>query len=462
LRSVSVIGRTAAIAAVLVAGVAVAILLLGGGGENYKVKARFQNASQLVKGNLVQVSGKEIGKVEQIELTDDGQAELTLSIKDEYAPLREGTEVTVRQASLSGIANRYLDVKLAPSARRNIPNGGVIRQTNTVTAVDLDQIFNVFRRRERQALSGLIRGSATQYAARGQQANRGLMYLNPSIASTAALFRELSRDQAALRRFVKSSARLVSDISERREDLAGLISNLATTTGAISAQSDALSDAIQQLPDFMRRANTTFVNLRATLDDLDPLVRESRPVARKLRPFLAELRTLTRDARPTIRDLSRMIRQPGANNDLIELTQSNIPVRNIALGPVQANGRSRLGAFPASTQALEQATPELGFAKFYSMDLMAWWDDFSHSGIQDAMGGASRPALHANLFTLVNGVPANFLLPEQRGNEFLGSAVVRQDNRCPGSMERPAPDGTNPLRPSPDYNCDLSQVPPGR
>ena len=55
----------------------------------------------------------------------------------------------------------------------------------------------------------------------------------------------------------------------------------------------------------MRRADTTFVNLRATLDDLQPLVDESKPVAKKLRPFLAELRPLARDARPTLRDLSR-------------------------------------------------------------------------------------------------------------------------------------------------------------
>ena len=42
----------------------------------------------------------------------------------------------------------------------------------------------------------------------------------------------------------------------------------------------------------MRRANTTFLNLRAALDDLEPLVDDSKPVAKKLRPFLAELRPL--------------------------------------------------------------------------------------------------------------------------------------------------------------------------
>ena len=90
----------------------------------------------------------------------------------------------------------------------------------------------------------------------------------------------------------------------------------------------------------MRRANTTFVNLRATLDDAAPLVEESKPVARKLRPFFAQLRPLARDARPTLRDLSRTIRAPGADNDLIELTQAAEPLRDIAVSPAPRDGRS--------------------------------------------------------------------------------------------------------------------------
>jgi phospholipid/cholesterol/gamma-HCH transport system substrate-binding protein len=470
-RNVSVIGRAAAVVAVLVVGVAVAVILLGGDGENYKVKARFQNAAQLVQGNLVQVSGKAVGKVERIELTDDGQAELTLSINDDYAPLREGTKAVVRASSLSGIANRYIDLQLGPSRSRGIPKNGVIQQTDTITAVDLDELFNLFGPRERRALSGVLRGSATQYAARGEQGNRGLLYLNPSIAATTALFRELNRNEGEFRRFVKSTARLVSDVSERRTDLAGLISNLSQTTGAIGAQRDALADAIQQLPDFMRRANTTFVNLRAALDDLEPLVDASKPVAKKLRPFLAELRPLARDARPTIRDLSQLVNRAGSDNDLIDLTRSNPAVRDIAVGPVQANGRLREGAFPAATRSLEGATPELSFAKPYAgSDLMGWFDDFSHTGFYDALGGTARAALHVNLFTIANGFPVildpnnpagSLIPPDQRDDVFLQAAQVRHDNRCPGAMERPAPDRSNLFRPSPDYNCDPSQVPPG-
>jgi phospholipid/cholesterol/gamma-HCH transport system substrate-binding protein len=464
-QNVSVIGRAAAIAAVLVAAVAVVVLLLGSGGKNYEVKAVFLNASQLVKGNLVQVSGRPVGKVKSMTLTDNGLAELTVSIEDGYAPLREGTKAVVRASSLSGIANRYIDLTLGPANGKAIPNGGVIDPAHTTTAVDLDEIFNIFGPRERKALSGVIRGSATQYAGRGDQANRGLLYLNPSLASTTALFQELNRDTPTFKRFITANAKLVTDVSERADDLSGVIDHLATTVDAIARQRSALTDAIQQLPDFMRRANTTFVNLRATLDDLTPLVNESKPVAKKLRPFLAELKLLAADARPTVRDLATLIKKSGANNDLIDLTNSNVPVRDIAIGPVQENGASREGAFPATVKALSGGTPELSSARPYAPDLIGWFDDFSHSGVQDALGGVSRVALYANLFTLINNLPniADLSLitnPLLRATNFASTAKSRQNNRCPGSMERPAPDNSNPFVPS-DVRCDTTETPLG-
>jgi phospholipid/cholesterol/gamma-HCH transport system substrate-binding protein len=465
-RNVSVIGRTAAIAAVLIAGVAVVVLVLGGGGKNYSVQARFQNASQIVKGNLVQVSGRPVGKVTDIALTSNGQAQLSLKIDDAYAPLREGTQATVRASSLSGIANRYIDLRLPPANARAIPNHGVLSQQNTTTAVDLDEIFNIFGPRERKALSGVLRGSATQYAGRGAQGNAGLAYLNPSIASTSALFREVNRDSDLFKRFISANARLVTDVSQRANDLAGLVDNLATTTGAIGSQSTALQEAIQRLPDFMRRSDTTFVNLRATIDDLTPLVNESKPVAKKLRPFLRQLRPLAQDAQPTVRDLANLVKKSGANNDLIELTKSNVPVRDIAIGPVQANGAQREGAFPASVNALNQSTPELASARPYAPDLLGWFDDYSHSGVYDALGGVSRTALYVNLFSLTGNVPnispGGFIPPSARGNNLIANAKVNQNNRCPGSIERTAPDGSNdPGQFTAATGCDPAETPLG-
>ncbi|MGZ6709076.1 MAG: MlaD family protein, partial [Solirubrobacteraceae bacterium] len=64
-------GRVVALLALLAAILVVGYVLLGGGSD-YTVHARFQNASQLVKGNLVQVSGVSIGKVKSIDLSPNG------------------------------------------------------------------------------------------------------------------------------------------------------------------------------------------------------------------------------------------------------------------------------------------------------------------------------------------------------------------------------------------------------
>jgi phospholipid/cholesterol/gamma-HCH transport system substrate-binding protein len=425
------------------------------------VKARFENASQLVRGNLVQVSGVPAGKVESIRLTDDGQAELTLSIDGDYAPLRRGTLATVRQASLSGVANRYIDLRLPADRAPAIPEGGVLEQEATTTAVDLDAVFNTLDPATRRDLQKVIKGSAAQHDGRGDQMNAGLLYLNPSLQASSRLFRELNADSKLLERFVVSSSELVTDLADRHEDLSGLVDNLATTTNAIGSEQQALAESVQRLPDFMRRANTTFLNLRAALDDLEPLVDDSKPVAKKLRPFLAELRPLAQDARPTFADLSRILKAPGNANDLLDLTNAQVPLRDVAVRDSKENGKDRQGTFPASTDALDAATPQLAYIRPYTVDLLGWFDDFSHSGTYDALGAASRVGVHASAFAVADGqltpVP-----PELRDQAFQAAAATDQRNRCPGGGDHASADGSRPWKPTPDFNCDPTQVLPGK
>ncbi|MCW3011764.1 MAG: hypothetical protein JWO90_2168 [Solirubrobacterales bacterium] len=463
MRNSQTTGRIAALAAFLLATALVAVALLGGGGADFVVTARFQSAAQLVTGNLVQVAGRPVGEVRRIGLTDDGQAEVELHITDaDYAPLRRGTQATIRQASLSGVANRYVDLRLPPGGASAMEEGAVITQADTTTAVDLDQLFNVFDPEARRSLQGLIKGQATSYGGTAEDANAGFLYLNPSLAATSRLFAELNRDTPLLRRFIDASSTLVTDVAERRTDLTGLVANLADTTGAIADRRSELDDALTQLPPFMRRANTTFVNLRATLDDLGPLVTDSKPVARRLRPFLAELRPLARDARPTLRDLSRLVRSPGADDDLIDLNRSAPGVADAATKRVTANGRERESTFAAAARALGTAAPQIGFIRPYSADLTGWFDDFGHSGLVDALGGASRAAPHVNAFATVNSVAGGLLsmtpllTPEAQQANLAKAASLNQRNRCPGAAERGAA-----YRPTPTYNCDPTQVPLG-
>jgi phospholipid/cholesterol/gamma-HCH transport system substrate-binding protein len=436
-RSLSAIGRVAAVGALIAAVVLVALVLFGGGAGGYKVQARFLNAGQLVKGNPVQVGGVPVGSVKGIRITDDGHAEIELSIDGDHAPLRRGTRAEIRQFSQSGLANRYVDLKLPPDTDETIPDGGVIGTDSTVTQVDLDELYNTLDPETRRSLQGFFKGSADQWRGREQEANVGFEYLNPALSTSSRLFNELTQDTPLLERFLVDSSKMVTALAERRDDLASLVGNLNETTRALGSQKEALAESIGRLPGFMRRANTTFVDLRSTLDEVDPLVEASKPVAKRLGPFLSQARAFAADAEPTVRDLSLTIRRRGPSNDLINLVHSFPPLADIATATKQRSyapgghdvdvGETR-GAFQETADALKGGAGEIGFARPYTTDFLGWFDDFSTTGGGfDALGATARGFITMSPFL------------------HKDSLATKQYRRCPGAAEPPAKDGSNVL-----------------
>jgi len=432
----------AALGAVIAAVALVAIVLFGSGSGGYEITAKFINAGQIVTGNPVQSGGTPVGSVTGIKITDDGQAEIKFKIDDKYAPLRRGTRAAIRQFSQSGIANRYIDLAYPPNGAQELADGGSIETDRTKTAVDLDQLFNTLDPETTKALQGFFKGQARQFRDRGPEANKAFEYLNPALATSSRLFNELSKDQPVLERFLVDSSKLVTALAERRDDLSGLIGNLNQTTRALGNQKGALAESVERLPPFMRRANTTFVNLRAALGDVDPLVDASKPVAARLGPFLNQARAFASDAEPTIRDLRKAVRRPGRRNDLIDFVKSVPPLADIAVESKERNGKSREGAFPASVKAFRDASPIIASGRPYTQDLLGWFDDFSTTGgAFDALGAYARGLISFSEFTgpiqplLNNGEPAGAVGPVNR-NQF---------KRCPGAAEEAADDGSNVL-----------------
>ncbi len=455
---------------------AVVLLLVVGGGSTYTVTAEFENASQLVTGNNVNVAGVPVGSVKQISLSDDGQALVKLEISDSaYTPLPEGTHASVRSRSLSGIANRYVDLALpTDNTTQKIASGGEITQQNTTSEVDLDQLFNTLDRPTVSHLQEVIRGFARAYDGVGAKANRGFYYLNPFLSTSRRVFSELNSDQANLEGLVVDAAGLTSTLDQKSPEISSLVANLNGSLGTIGSEHASLASAVAQLPDFMRQFNTTAVNLRAALDDVQPLVDYTRPVARKLHPFAKRLRGFARDAVPTVKGLNQVINSPGQNNDLIELTRLQDPLAQIGVGPIERNGASRPGALPASADSLRDSLTALSTLRAYSPELTGWFDDFGHSGFPDAFGGIGRISTTFNAFSLgapSAGVPCNSLVDIL--NIPSGSTVcqaldptsltqnlgIKDLQRCPGANERGLT--SDQLTQAGTVDCDPTQTPLG-
>jgi len=474
------LGRIAAVVAI-VGAVVVLVLVLNGGDDAYEVTAEFENASQLVPGNEVIVGGVPVGSVKTIELGDDGQALVDFTVEDEYAPLRRGTTATVRSYSLSGIANRQIQLTIPPdsTAGEEIPAGGSLAQSETVSEVDLDEVFNTLDKDTVADFKRVIKGFETSYDGVGKQANEGFRYANPFLSTSRGLFAELTYDERALENLIVDTSNLSGALAARAPDISGLVGNLNTMMSAIGNQKLALAEAISKLPDFMRNANTTFVNLRAALDDTDPLVEASYPAVEELGPFIDTLRPAIADAVPTIRDLDAIVKRGGKDNDLVELTRDQVGLAKRAVGsgapdcgsgdlsdPANGAGDDDFsqGAFGESVCALTNGNGTLAMFRPYTPELVGWFDDFSHPGTFDALGAVGRIGTSFNQFSASAAGLPDLGLPVDP-NDLIGPAGTLQndlDFKCPGSEERPLPpsigEGGNVFTDSGNLDCDPGDV----
>jgi phospholipid/cholesterol/gamma-HCH transport system substrate-binding protein len=461
-------GRLAAIAALILVLIAIIYLLLLSGGGGTKYRLIMETGGQLVTGNQVLIGGVPVGSVDEIKLTDDGRAEVTITVD---RPLHEGSEAIVRATSLSGIANRYISIQPGPDNAPVLADSSVIQEVDTTSPVDLDQLFNTLREPERKGLQDIIQGSATVYAGRAEEANETYRYLNPSVVATDRLFQELVRDEQVLADFLVNGANVVSAVAERRDDLSALTSNTNEALGAIARRNESFDRALVALPRALRQANTTFANLRPTLDDLDVLVEASRDNTKNLAPFLRQLKPVLTRSVPVFRDLGRAVNLKGKANDLADAT-----------GFLPALQQRAAGAVPITVSAMRNSQPTLQFLRPYMPDLTAGIAHLNAvTGYYDANGHYARvqPA-GLGVFTLAGAASPFTFEPQNASDVFddygpFGGTNFDLFTRCPGGSTPPIP-GSNPFS-SPPFpgppdgapttgavppaSCDATQVVPG-
>ncbi|MDO8209411.1 MlaD family protein [Conexibacter sp. CPCC 206217] len=440
------VARGAALGALLLVVAIVLIVLLGGGGsERYKLV--FETAGQLVRGNDVQIGGRRIGSVEDISLTDNNLAEVTISVQKPYAPLHRGTTAVIRLASLSSVANRYISLTPGPNSAPELAANSTLDTTETTSVVDIDQLFNTLDERTRRGLQDVIQGSATQYQGKTREVSEAAKYFSPALSATNRLVRELTHDQQNLEAAIVSGAHVVSSVAERREQLSSLISSLNIMMGAISGQNRSLAATLDELPGTLREGSSTFRDLRSALDDLDPLVDASKPATKNLARFFAEFRPLVDAAVPTFTDLSAFVNTSGPNNDLTDIMRQ--------LPELQRVGSP---AFANSVSAMRRGQPVVDFFRPYTPELVGWLRSFGQASANyDANGHYTRALADFGAFQYSQGADGSEVLNPVSPNQRFVDQRADATRRCPGGASQARPDGSNPWV-APGGDCDPSDT----
>jgi phospholipid/cholesterol/gamma-HCH transport system substrate-binding protein len=453
----------------LLAGFVLVLVILFGGGDGRKYHLLFENGGQLVSGNDVLVAGQKIGTVDDVALTDDSEAEVTISVDE---PLHEGTTAVIRATSLSGIANRYVSIAPGPDNTPELADGAQLAGEKTTSPVDLDQLFNTFTPRTRLAFRDFIQGSGAIYDGNAAGARSTYKYFAPGLSATRRLFTELTSDSRAFSQFLVQGSRALGAVAERRDDLSALTQNANQFLGAIASQNAALDESLQRLPPVMRQANTTFVNLRAALDDVTPLVNDAKPATKDLAPFLRKLRPVAERSVPVFHDLRLAVNRPGKTNDLTD-----------SLRELPKIERRAARSTPQTIGGLDASQPVIEFARPYMPDLMGFISKFAEvTAFYDGEGHYARVSTaEANIFHYCEPGDTNSHCTGGGGPYTAGQlAPIPADEqfddltfgnfiRCPGGATQPI-SGSNPFTDDgnlltggqpPNPKCATSDVPPG-
>lgn len=425
--------RLVALGALMVAIVAVVAIVMGG--SSYTVHARFVDAGQLVKGGLIEVGGRTVGKIGAIELADNGQADIELEITDpEYDPLRRGTIARVRTVGLSGVANRFVELTPGPATGAAIADGGTMSTAETRPIVDLDVLFNSLDPPTRERLQRIIKNGAQLFDGTAQDANSAFGYLAPALAQSDQLVQELARDRVAVDTLIRTGATTAGALAGERDDLRHGISSTATALRAVASEREALADSFRRAPELLDRPDGILGGLRQTVNQVRPALREARPVAPRLARVLRLLVPTARAAKPVLAQTRQLL--PQLTRDLNGLR----PLSRVAVPALRSTVTSLISAMPI-VDGLRPYTPDLISGLGSGLGRGA--------GYYDANGNFGRIPLEGGS-TVLAGLLGGLAGSQNPSADGLRTGLTA---RCPGGAAEPAADKSNPFIENPD-NCN--------
>jgi virulence factor Mce-like protein len=361
--------------------------------QPHEVKVVFDEAVSLYSGLDVRVDGLDAGKVKTIK-NEDGVAVVTLGIDDDQVwPLHRGTKATIRFGSTVGNGTRIVELDPGPANGPEIPDGGIIANTETVEPTEFDDVFDTFDAKTRTALQGTLKGTGDTFGPRASQLRAGVTETPKGLASIGNLASDVSADEPALRAFVANTHRVTTALASRRDQVSDLVGVASQTFATFAANTNGIRGSLERFPATVREARTTLSRLDTSVGRIDRLVKD-------LRPGATQLGLLSRDLRPALADLRRTI--PVAISTFGTARRASPDITSL-LAQLQPFSEK-------ATPILTDLAPMIGCLRPYAPELaalMSNWTSWNQGYDKTSHFGRVWPNAGATSFT------SNPLKPEQ-------------------------------------------------
>lgn len=327
-RSAHVRRRVGVATALTVAAVLVVVVLAGGGDRGHRLTVLAPEA-RFIRADLeVRMSGAKVGRVVRAEATRRGTARVELEIDDERAwPLPRGTTATFRWAGTIAFTNRYVELQPPAPGGPTLPEGAVLRGSDVIPSVEVDQIAALFDAPGRADLEHLLRNTGASLHAARPELPGALREAPAALDQAQGLLRELGDDRESLDTLVRSADSVVHAIATSRPGLRQLLEGTGRTLAAVGRRRPELETVLRDAPRTLAVTRRTLQRADGTLRTADVVLRDLRPGVRELRRISTPLSRTLSTARRVVPDASRTVGTLGrATKDLDPLLRSAVPL----------------------------------------------------------------------------------------------------------------------------------------
>ncbi len=282
----------------------------GGDGGRYLVRAIFDNAGFVVKGEEVRVAGATVGLVESVDVTRPGEivslrdgdeamagkAVIVMDITDGgFKDFRADASCIVRPQSLIG--ERFIDCLPTqpraagtppPPELEQVPEGQpgegqyLLPLENNGKVVDLDLVQNVMRYPYRERFRIIFSELGAGLAARGDDLRGVIKRANPGLRATNQVLRILAEQRDSLETLADNGNKVMAPLARDRASLVGFLRNASISAEATAERRPALEEGIRKLP-------AALVQVRKTMNELTKVGKQGAPLMnnfKKVAPYL--------------------------------------------------------------------------------------------------------------------------------------------------------------------------------
>jgi ABC-type transporter Mla subunit MlaD len=372
--------RMAALSAAVFAGAVATGAALGAGGDDdggtYRVRAIFDNASFVIAGEDVKVSGVNVGTIDSLDVDAKHRAVVVLKIDDPaFRPFRADARCSIRLQSLIG--EQYVqceptqprggDRAPAPELAKiedGEPGAGqyLLPVARTQTPVGVDLLNDIMRVPEQQRLPLIINELGAGLSGNGEALQAALRRASPALQQADELVAILARQNETLARLTDESDKVLGPLAERRKDLTGFVKHAGAAGAATARQGDALEQNLAKFPAFLRELGPAADRLGELADEISPAINNLDAQAPAVNEAMARLGPLAKQARPALKTLGKVADQGRATFPKIEDVVSQFNELGIPLEPLAAN----LGSLSTSFDDTGGIESLMRFIYFYT------------------------------------------------------------------------------------------------